>query len=159
MGYDPDDMFRLANHMFTSSLPSVQQETFCRAVIGRVYYACYLTARDRLWGVDGRPTSTQEHRLPRGHGGRRLGLHERDIEALGVNPSVPSHAKRKHQKDFLSALKALRTAADYRHSDTHPDVQKLFNQYRVTTWDKLAEQALVLGSQLLPELATHPRFP
>ena len=80
------------------------------------------------------------------------------IEAVGVNQSVQSLAARKRQKDYLGTLKALRTAADYRHSDSDPIVRKLFAQYRVTDWEGLAVQALTVASQALPELALHPKF-
>jgi hypothetical protein len=150
-------MFAFAQHLFAAPIPAIQDETRWRAVIGRAYYACWLTARDRLWGTDGRPTPEQERRFPRKHG-RPLGSHEQVIEALGINRSLPSLAKRKRQKDQLGSLKALRNAADYRHSDTSSEVRKLFTQYSVSTWAKLAEQALVIATEALPELQTHPKF-
>lgn len=157
MPYDTKDMVRLAQHIFGSTTTGCQDETRWRAAIARCYYACYLTARDQLWGVDGRPSSAQERNLPRPKN-RRLGAHELTLEGLGANPSVTSLAKRKRQKDKLGSLKALRTAADYRSDDSHPEVQKLFKQYNVKSWDRLAEQAFTLTTDVLPELATVPRF-
>ena len=156
MAYDPADMLRLANYLLCTPVPSVRDETRWRAAIGRSYYACWLTARDRLWGIGGRPTGTQKRQLPR-VSGREPGSHEQVIEALGCNPSLSSPAKRKRQKDALGTLKAMRHAADYKNSDA--DVPTLFAQFRISTWEKLAEQALVLSGELLPELATHPKFP
>lgn len=158
MAYDPGDMLVLANYLLRTPVPAGQDESRWRAAIGRCYYACLLRARDQLWGIDGWPTGGQKGRLPKGPKGRDLGTHEQIIEALGVNRAGPSPAKGIRLRNSLLSLKALRTAADYRHSDSHPDVQKLFNQYSVSTWSELAEQALILSSQTLPELSTVKKF-
>lgn len=150
MPYDAQEMLRLAAHLQSSIVGGLSNETLSRAAISRAYYACWLTARDSLWGIDGHPSGSQAKRLTKN-------THEQVIQAVGLN-QAEGDAKRKRQRDSLAQLKALRTAADYRHSDTHPAVDKLFQQYKVADWQKLAEQALVLASQILPELSRHPRF-
>lgn len=150
-------MFRLAQYLWATPVSTIQDETRWRAAINRSYYCCFLTTRDRLWGIDGRPSAPQRRRLPKPNG-RALGSHEQVIEALGLNAGLSSPAKRKRQKDMLGSLKALRTAADYTSADNHPEIGKLFRQYGVSSWEQLAEKAVVLSSQILPELDQHPRF-
>jgi len=154
--YDPQDMLKLADFLFRSAGSGCHDETRFRAAISRCYYACWLTARDQLWGVDGRPTTGQARLLPRGQSGGRLGSHEQVIEALGVQPRVSRGAKRR--KDQLASLKELRTVADYRHDDKHRDVQRVFGLYGVSSWEKLAQQAFTITANILPELRTIGRF-
>jgi hypothetical protein len=149
-------MFRLSSELFGTGMPRATDETRWRASLGRAYYACFLTARDNLFGVDGRPTDQQLRKLPRPSKGR-LGSHQEVSGAIGAHSSLRPGA-RKRQKDWLESLKALRVAADYRTSHTHPEVAKLLAQYGVTDWEGLAKEGLTLASQLLPELRNLPRF-
>lgn len=151
MGYNTNEMFLLANHLKAASFTNVQAEGLERAAINRCYYACFLAARDRLWGLGGEPTGTQRQRLPKGV----TGSHERTITALGVNRNPKSGSKGIRQKNLLGQLKDMRIAADYK---TDAQAQALFTQYNITTWGDLAAQALALTTHLLPELATVPPF-
>lgn len=152
MPYDTSDMARLSSQLATINFPTVQPESLLRAAISRSYYACFLAARDSLWGVDGTPSQTQKSRFP-----RSKGSHDEVLQALGAHPGA-TFGKRSRLKSQLAQLKAMRVAADYRHSDTHSEVTRLFAQYRVATWQQLTNEALALCSQVLPEMQALPRF-
>ena len=115
---------------------TAENEADHRSAINRAYYACHLTARDALFGVDAR-------------GGRRPS-HWAVINSVDRAPGLHRDARR------LRELKAMREIADYVTDSSHPDVQGVFAENRVSDWAGLVARALAIAEALIPHLRTLP---
>ena len=142
--FDPADFFTLAQALITDS----SSEASVRSAIGRAYYACYLTARDELYGIDAtRLTNSEKKRLvpksPSVHGAVRV--------AVATNRNLkPGKAKR--LADQLSQLFELRKLADYERDSLGPGITQGFGAHGVSDWAGLSHQAMSIAANLLPEL-------
>ena len=134
MALDPASLFVLADRLLDSA---DVDETTCRTVINRVYYACHLIARDRLYGLD-----AQRH-------GSRRPSHVAIVEAVRVRLA------REHG-DKLRRLKRMREVADYIRDSAHPEVQSVFTREEVSDWAGLAVEARATARDLLPLLQVMP---
>lgn len=140
--FDPHDFFRFA----AQTLSSTRGEAESRTAIGRAYYACYLIAVNRMFGVDGARMGKKVRKSLV----RRGGLHEVVKVAIGQNRAFSS-GQQITIRDMFAQLRDLRIQADYK-TDTSGEPSKFFAQYRVGDWSGLAHAALALASQLLPTL-------
>ena len=156
--FDPADFFSLANLLVQS--PS--NEAQARSAISRAYYACYLTARDQMFGVDHRQlTDPVWSRISQAAGlrrARRAGSHEVIILALAQNANIRTPGLAKQLSDSLDQLKGQRVQADYYRDPSHQNTVALFAQHSVSDWSGLGHQALALAAQLLPDLRRVPSF-
>ena len=115
---------------------TAENEADYRCAVNRAYYACHLIARDALFGVDA--------------GGGRRPSHTAVIKSIAAHPGGAEDA------DGLRELKAMREAADYVTDSSHPDVQRVFAESRVSDWASLADWALSIADALIPRLRTLP---
>ena len=115
---------------------TAENEADHRCAVNRAYYACHLTARDALFGVDA--------------GGGRRPSHAAVIKSIAAHPGGAEDA------DGLQELKAMREAADYVTDSLHPDVQRVFAESGVSDWPSLASRALTVADALIPRLRTLP---
>ena len=115
---------------------TAENEADPRSAINRAYYACHLTARDALFGVDAR-------------GGRRPS-HRTVINSVANPPGGRQDAR------MLRSLKRMREVADYVTDSSHPDVQGVFAENRVSDWAGLAARALAIADALIPRLRALP---
>ena len=109
---------------------TAENEADYRSAVSRAYYACHLTARDALFGVDA------------GGGGRP--------SHWAVINSVAKAEE--NDADRLRRLKRMREAADYVTDSSRPDVQGAFANSRVSDWTSLAGRALAVADRLIPRL-------
>ena len=72
--FDPNSFFSLSQSLLTNSTVDINDEAVQRTVISRSYYACYLVARDSLFGLDKRTLSKAIKKKIMGgrHGGDHL---------------------------------------------------------------------------------------
>ena len=115
---------------------TAENEADHRSAINRAYYACHLTARDALFGVDA--------------GGGRRPSHWAVINSVDRAHGRHQDARR------LRELKAMREAADYVTDSSHPDVQRVFAESRVADWASLVARALAVAGALVPRLRALP---
>ncbi len=115
---------------------TAENEADHRSAINRAYYACHLVARDALFGVDA--------------GGGRRPSHTAVIKSIATHPGGAEDA------DGLRELKAMREVADYVTDSSHPDVQRVFADGRVSDWAGLAARALATAGALVPRLRALP---
>ncbi len=132
MSLDPELFFVQAQRLARTA----ENEADHRSAINRAYYACHLVARDALFGVDA--------------GGGRRPSHWAVIKAVAKRTDGESSAYR------LWRLKAMREAADYVTDSSHPDVQRVFADGRVSDWAGLAVRALAVAGALIPRLRALP---
>ena len=132
MPLDPERFLVQAHRLARTA----EDEADYRSAINRAYYACHLAARDALFGVDAR-------------GGRRPS-HWAVINSVDRAPGRHRDARR------LRELKSMREAADYVTDSSHPDVQRVFADGRVSDWANLAARALAIAVALIPRLRTLP---
>lgn len=144
--FNPHDNLSLAQRLLLGS----PDEAACRAAVGRAYYACFLTARDQLFGDDA--IGLTKRRIRQVAGKRRVGTHEIVLLAIPHSPG-PSAGRLKTSADQLGELKDMRVQADYFRNPDHPRTIPVFKKYQVTAWDGLAHQAMQLASNLLAPLA------
>ena len=130
--FDPELFFSQAERL---AQPNLGEEDY-RTAVSRAYYACHLTARDRLFGIDAVDWGAQ--------GGRPS--HYAVIAA-----SVASSAGGIDGRPFRW-LKQMREKADYVRDPDHPEVRQMFANYGVRDWAGLASEALVIARNLLPVL-------
>ena len=130
--FDPDLFFTQAERL---AQPGGGEEDY-RSAVSRAYYACHLTARDRLFGVDA---------VNWGAGSQRPS-HYAVIAA-----SVASSAGGIDGRPFIR-LKLMREKADYLRDPDHSEVRQLFTSYNVRDWSELANEALAIARNLLPVL-------
>ena len=153
MTFDPQEYFTLGNALHRREVATASDVAQFRSAIGRAYYACFLTARESMFGVDGRPRRRRDcagHRRR----DRGLGSHERVIEDLRHHPRV-SGAKR--LADQLEQLKAFRREADYVMDDASSAHVQFLRSYGITDWESASQTSLTLASHLLPALRSIPR--
>ena len=154
--FDPSEIFTLAQ----SLTQDYTSEAADRNAIGRAYYACFLTARDQMFGLDqsrwNNSVSRQvSSRLPRRS--RSRGSHNDIQNALATHQGIRP-GQRKRLKDQLGELKDLRIQADYILDPTHSRTTNLHARYGVSGWEGLAHQAMALASNLLPDLRQVPTW-
>ena len=109
---------------------TAENEADHRSAVSRAYYACHLVARDALFGVDAR-------------GGRRPS-HWAVIDSVAKTEE--------NDADRLRRLKRMCEVADYVTDSSHPDVQRVFANSRVSDWASLAARALAVAGALIPRL-------
>lgn len=143
--FDPEDFFKLGQTLAVN----LKDEASQRTAIGRAYYSCHLTARDRLYGVDA-PTLTNAERKKIA-GTQHVGNHTVVIKAILKKSNLPSGTA-KRISDQLGELKEMREQADYCRDPAHQGTTSVFRRYAVTDWRGLARAAMTLASNLLPEL-------
>ena len=137
MSFSPAELLRIASEL----LSAAPDEAACRSAINRAYYACHLTARDALYGLDAEQITSVGGRRP----SHRAVIAE--VEAhLGLTVAVR-----------LQELKDLREAADYIRDDANPQVQTLLLHHGAVDWSDLATAALVKTDEILPQLSELPR--
>ena len=137
MSFSPAELRQIA----TELLAAAPSEVACRSAINRLYYACHLTARDSLYGVD----AEQITRV-----GRRRPSHRAVVDG------VEAHLGRVVAAE-LQELKELREAADYITDDANLQVQTLLLYYRADNWEDLAAVASAKTDDILPQLSKLPR--
>ncbi len=115
---------------------TAENEADYRSAVSRAYYACHLIARDALYGVDA--------------GGGRRPSHWAVINAVTMRGGGENDANE------LWLLKTMRESADYVTDSSHPDVQRVFSESRVSDWASLAARALAVAGALVPRLRTLP---
>ena len=113
-----------------------ENEADHRSAINRAYYACHLTARDALFGVDA--------------GGGRRPSHWAVINSVDKAPSGHWDAL------LLHALKMMREVADYVTNSLHPEVRRAFEESQVEDWEGLAAAALAVAGEIVPRLRRLP---
>ncbi len=134
MTLDPTRLFAIAErHVQAGS-----EEADFRTAVNRAYYACHLTARDQLYGLD----------AERWRGGRRP-------SHIAVIAAAAEHLEARHV-DALQRLKKMREVADYLCGDAHPETQHVFARERASDWRALANLALQIARDLLPVLRVMP---
>lgn len=131
------------------SLAGRTSEAELRTAINRVYYACLLLARDRLFGDD------------------KVGLKRKDIEKLTRDKRNTEHAAvpsailqntgvgkgpAKRLADQLNELRAMREQADYFRDSNRAEIQELFRRYNVGGWPGLARNAATKAKSLVSEI-------
>ena len=134
MALDPASLFALAEQLLNGSQVN---EAAARSAVNRSYYACHLTVRDRLYGLD-----AQRH-------GQRRPSHVAVVQAVGARLA----SKRGEE---LHRLKRMREVADYVRDSDHPEAQFVFGRESVATWPDLAGVALAVARDLLPLLRAMP---
>ncbi len=113
-----------------------ENEADYRSAINRAYYACHLTARNALFGVDA--------------GGGRRPSHWAVINSVNKAPSGHWDARR------LRRLKRMREVADYVTDSSHPEVRRVFERSQVADWEGLAAAALAVAGEVVPRLRRLP---
>ena len=113
-----------------------ENEADYRSAINRAYYACHITARDALFGVDA--------------GGGRRPSHWAVINSVDKAPSGRWDAR------LLQALKMMREVADYVTDSSHPEVRRAFEESQVADWEGLAAAALAVAGEIIPRLRRLP---
>ncbi len=126
MPLDPDLFLVQARRLARTA----ENEADYRSAISRAYYACHLTARDALFGVDA------------GGGGRPS--HWAVINSVA--------RAEENAADRLRRLKRVREVADYVTDSSHPEVQGVFANGRASDWASLAGRALAVAHRLIPRL-------
>ena len=130
--FDPGLFFDQAERLAQSG---ASEEDY-RTAVSRAYYACHLTARNRLFGVDAR-----------------------DWDASGKRPShvtvigaVREALAIREVLEGMGRLKVARERADYVCDPLHPEVRELFDDFAVDGWAGMAHEAITLARDLLPHL-------
>ena len=113
-----------------------ENEADYRSAVSRAYYACHLTARDALFGVDA--------------GGGRRPSH------WAVIRSVAEDEGSEEDGDGLRRLKWMREVADYVTDSLHPEVRRVFERSQVGDWEGLAAAALAVAGEIVPRLRRLP---
>ena len=134
MALDPLELVELAARL---SADPRSDEAAHRAAVNRLYYACHLIGRDRLYGLDA-------HAAP----GRRP---SHLAVTLAVGEQIGPNAA-----GGLRDLKRMRELADYVRDGEHPEVRAVFAQQGVSNWSALASVAAAITRDLLPLLQTIP---
>ena len=147
--FDPRDFFRLGQRLANQG----SNEADFRTAIGRGYYSCYLTARDALFGLDGRLLKKRVYKHL-----KAKGSHDAVIRGIANSSSV-GPAKAKRLSDGLAELKDMRVQADYVCDPTHQGTTALQAKYGAANWAGLACAAMTLASNLLADLRKLARYP
>ena len=113
-----------------------ENEADYRSAINRAYYACHLTARDALFGVDA--------------GGGRRPSH---WAVIGIVAKIEGHDE---DANGLRLLKTLREVADYVTDSLHPEVRRAFEESQVEDWEGLVASALAVAGEIVPRLRRLP---
>lgn len=147
--FNPEGFFRFASSIIRDSNAS---EAALRSAISRAYYAVYLVARDRLFGIDAARLIPRiqkridkefklQTRLKRGPG-----PHERMIFVI----------KQKSRNITLSQqfeqLKEARVNADYQMSYT------VLSVIGKGSWREYAEETMQLATLILPSAKSLPTY-
>ena len=135
MALDPAD--------FLAQAPLLMEaggEAGYRSAINRAYYACHLTARDRLFGLD----------AARWEDAGRRPSHRAVVRALRRLPSMMDAA------EPLEHLRKTREVADYVRDPMHPEVQTQFSLNGVSSWREMAELSLLRARDVFAALRSLP---
>lgn len=124
--FDPERFLVLAARLARHG----SEEEDYRCAVSRTYYACFLTARDNLFGNDGARMQASES------------THRAVIDAI---PDVRISRR-------LNELRELRVQADYYTNPRHRRTRAVFKRHRVNTWAGLAEKSLALATEIWPAL-------
>ena len=124
--FDPERFLALASRLVQRG----GEEEDYRCAVSRAYYACFLTARDKLLENDGTRMRASES------------MHRAVIDAI-----PDARVSRR-----LDALRELRIQADYYTNPQHRRTRAVFKRHRVNSWASLAEQSLALAEEILPTL-------
>lgn len=148
--FDPMEWLSLGE-----SLASGTSEAELRTAINRVYYACHLLARDRLFGDDkvGLKRRDTEHLT----GDKRNTEHAAVSSAIARNTGVRK-GPAKRLADQLTELRSMREQADYFRDSKRDEIQELFKRYNVTGWPGLARTATTRAKSLVPEIGALERY-
>lgn len=153
--FDPRGFIAVGQKLL--SLPT--DEASCRAAVGRGYYACFLIARDQLFGPDGmRLTNPQRKQILKASGKKAGRDHEAVIQAVALHPRL-GPGQRKVLADQLAQLKDARVQADYIRDSSSPSTLGTFGKYGVTSWLDLAHATMALASQVFAMAARLPAYP
>ena len=136
--FDPDLFFAQAERLI---LAAAGEEDY-RTGVSRIYYSCHIDARDSMFGVDAANW--------RGRG--RRPSHRAVIDA--AERALPPDSA-----DRFRRLKAMREMADYVRDPAHPEMQALFANRDAGDWSDLADEALTIARDLLPQLRQLPPAP
>ena len=131
------------------SLAGSTSEAELRTAINRVYYACHLLARDRLFGDD--KVGLKRRDIERLTGDKRNTEHTAVSRAIVQNTGV-GKGPAKRLADQLSELRAMREQADYFRDSNRDQIQELFRRYNVSGWPGLARSAAIKAKSLVPEI-------
>ena len=135
MALDPADFLAQA-----PLLMEVGGEAGYRSAINRVYYACHLMARDRLFGLDAAQW---------GVSGRRPS-HRAVVRDLLQFSSIGDAAEQ------LDRLRQMREIADYVRDPMHPEVQTQFSLNGASDWRELAQISLQRARDVFTALRSLP---
>ena len=130
--FDPERFLVQAERL----LQAGADEEDYRTAVSRAYYACHLTARNRLFGVDAVGWDSS---------GKRPS-HVAVIGALGASSASSELV------EALRRLKLAREKADYVCDPLHPEIRELLDDFNVAEWAELANETVVLARDLLPLL-------
>ena len=106
------------------------EEADYRCAVSRAYYACHLSARNALFGIDGAKMKASES--PHG-----LVISAISDKTIAVK---------------LDELRELRIQADYYTNPRHRRARAVFRKYRTNEWSDLAKRALALATEIWPAL-------
>ena len=120
-----------------------------RTAIGRVYYACHLMARDRMFGDDG--VALRRKDIEKLTGSKLNSEHKAVSMAIAQNSGV-RRGPAKRLADQLGELRAMREQADYFRDTDRDEIKGLFARYNVKGWSGLARTAATKARTLVPEL-------
>lgn len=122
--FDAERFFTLASRLARYG----SEEEDYRCAVSRVYYACFLIARDNLFGNGGARASESTHRT--------------------VIDAIPDARVSRR----LNELREMRVQADYYTNPQHRRTRAIFKRHRVSTWAGLAEKSVALAEEVLPAL-------
>jgi len=131
------------------SLAGAKSEAELRTAISRVYYACHLLARDRLFGDD--KVALKRKDVEKLTGDKRNSEHVAVSRAIAQNPGVRK-GPAKRLTDQLGELRAMREQADYYRNSDRDEIKELFRRYNVSGWPGLARTAATRARSLVPEI-------
>ncbi len=164
--FDPHEFFQLGQDL--TSAPYT--EARCRTAISRAYYSCFISARDKLFGMDARGlTNERQKRVEKLHQQAfnlrrpaRLASHETVIFTVKTMPIVVQEVRSgwaKNLADQMSQLKAMRVQADYFRDSANEKTMSVFQTYQVTDWAGLAHHAMSMASSIIADVRRLPSFP
>ena len=142
--FDPMGWLTLGERLAKSST-----EAELRTAISRVYYACHIIARDRMFGDDASGLRRKDREILAGR--RKTSEHQVVSEAIAQNTGIKKGAA-KRLSDQLGELRSMREQADYFRNSERDEIKQLFSRYRVGGWPGLANTAVARARSLVPEL-------
>ena len=127
-GFDPWSFVAQAEGLKVA--PDAPEANY-RSAVSRAYYACYLTARDRIYGLDAQPQTASAH------AGLIKEIRDRTLA------------------EQMDKLMRMRVCADYRTSLTR--VREFFHENQIANgWMDLADRAVSLANAMRQDLSQLP---